>query len=157
MQRFRFGPDKILHWRRTQVQVAEEKLREANNRVRLERGRVDLVARHRTDLANYVGGADSFDTRDLAAAGAFGELLSKTAAAADQMLAQAQAEHTRRLRAVVEAKRQVELLERLKEKRFSEWSRLAEREAATQAEEAHRTRFLAEAGLRRAVSPDCDD
>lgn len=156
MQRFRFGPEKVLQWRRIQVALAEEKLREANTRVRLEKGRVDLVERHRADLASFLASAKSFDAMDLSSTGAFGALLTRTSIAAAQLLTKAQAEHDRRFLEVIEAKRQVELLERLKTKRLGEWNEQAEAEGASQAEEAHRARLLAERRGQQAAPSDCD-
>lgn len=141
MNAFRFRLDRVLEWRRKQLDAEEEK-------VRLRAAAVDAVDRERAELEAAsisaeieVRRRDGVTGADLAALDHF----RRHARAEEHRLESRRAECARELAAqqaaMLEARRRCRLLERLKERRWSEWKAASDRELDQAAAESYLARW----------------
>ncbi len=145
MNAFRFRLEKVLDWRRTELEMEEGKYKR-------ERAAISELDRQRAEW-EASGIRAEFEVRkwsevsgaDLAALGNF----RKQVKIKEAEIAQKRAERLRALAqreaAMMEARRRCRLLERLKERRRSEWSKLADRELEELASESFLARWNREA------------
>lgn len=152
MRVFRFPLEKVLDWRRTQLEVAEAELRKraaALAAVDRERALVEAAA---VAAEIEVRRASSVDGAELAALDEFRRHVHSQ----ERMLAARRAECERRAAAqeaaMLEARRRCRLLERLRERRWSEWKAEADRELEQVAAESYLARWNA-TRRRRAAAP----
>ncbi len=144
MKAFRFPLERVLAWRRTQVDLEEARMRQHASAVaELDRLRAQLDSEAlaaETDLR----GRSTLAGEDLAALGSFrayvrtqGERIAKHRADRERQLAAQQ-------KILVEARRKCRLLERLRERRFQEWQEQSDREVENLAAESHLARLARE-------------
>jgi flagellar export protein FliJ len=143
---FRFPLQRVLDWRRTQLEMEEIKFkRQAAALAELDRARAELEAAG-VKAEVQVRDWSPLAGRDLAALGSF-RLYVKTK---EKDIAARRAECQQKLdaqqRVMLEARRRCRLLERLKERRFSEWDLAQNRELEQLATES----YLAQWPRRRA-------
>jgi hypothetical protein len=146
MKAFHFRLDRVLEWRRKHLDAEEEKARQ-------RAAALDAVERERAELEAAsisaeveVRRRDGVTGADLAALDEFrrrarddGRRLESRRAACVRELAAQQA-------AMLEARRRCRLLERLKERRWSEWKAESDRELDEAAAESYLARWGRDAG-----------
>ena len=121
MKAFRFPLEKVLHWRRVQLELEEDELqRRAASLAALDRARAELeAAAIRTEV--MVREWHPVSGGDLAALAGFRLHIRDE----EQTLARRRAERQRQFEAqqqvLLEARRRCRLLERLRERRLAEW------------------------------------
>ena len=145
MNAFRFPLERVMDWRRQQMELEEAKLRQQAAAIaQLDRTRAQLQAAGiaaEIDVRRWTPLAGS----DLAALGGFRrhvrdqeqQLAVQRVARAQQMSGQQQV--------LLEARRRYRLLERLRERRLAEWQEAVDRELETLAAESHSARLSREA------------
>lgn len=140
MKSFRFPLQKALDIRSKQSALAEAKFQEAAAAVAHADREREIVLQARAAAEIQVRRSEGTRGEELAALGWF----RRRAAAEEKRIAQVRAERVRMLEAsrtaMLEARRQFRLLERLKEKRWAEWSA----EAAKEMEELASESYLAQ-------------
>ena len=134
MKRFQFPLDRVLDWRRVQARIEESKLEQLHAEVR-------GIESRRTQLENQ--SAES--SRDLAARGATSAELAALASfhryaiAESARLDRARTDCVRRIgermAAVIERRRDVKLLENVRERKWQAWRLQSAREADREADE----------------------
>jgi hypothetical protein len=137
MTRFHFPLQKVLDWRRTQLEIEEEKFRQrAETIAAVDRARAELeagAALTESEVRRWdpVGGGDLR---------ALGDYRAHVRAAEARLRAD-RAERARALAAqqaaMLEARRRFRLLERLKERRLAEWKSASDREIEEIASESY--------------------
>jgi flagellar biosynthesis chaperone FliJ len=141
MKPFRFRLEKVLAWRRTEMELEQYRTRRlAMELEETERSRAQLAV-ERTAAERAVLGAGSIDGAQLAAHGAYLARLVKR----ERELQQRRREQEQRLKQqhqlLMEARRRLRLLERLKARRQEEWLAEANRELEEFAAESHLARW----------------
>jgi hypothetical protein len=148
MTTFKFPLQKALDWRRTQLEVAEARTQEQLAALAaIDQARAELDAMgQRTEVE--VRQFAPLDGSHLGALGTF--RLAIRARGRDLVARRAECEKELAVRqsAVLEARRRCRLLERLKERRWAEWHKAAERELDELAADS----YLAHWARRRALS-----
>jgi hypothetical protein len=144
MSAFRFPLEKVLNWRRTQLEIEEAKLqRLVAQRLALERARAELEAAGVHAEAD-VRGWGSVAGGDLAALSGFRRHVS----AKEREIAGHHAECEKAIgeqrRVMVEAQRRCRLLERLRERRHADWKAAADRDLEAMATESYLARWTRE-------------
>jgi flagellar export protein FliJ len=136
MKAFRFGLQKVLRWRETQLEIEEARFKQAAQKVsELDRARAELQAEAiRTEVE--VRRWSPVDGRDLAALGGFRLHVKTRESELAQQRAESQKALEDRQKAMLEARRRCRLLERLKERRRVEWQVGCERELEELASES---------------------
>ena len=137
MKKFAFRLDRVLGWRHTQAGVEEAKL----ERLYAERGAIDAAHRNllveRAQAEAALRARDHVTGQDVAALDAF----QRHVVAESARLTEARAGCERRIAAQQQVltvkRRDVKLLEKLKQQRLTSWSKELEREITEQAEESH--------------------
>jgi flagellar export protein FliJ len=148
MTTFTFRLQRVLDWRRTQLQLAEARIEQQVAALAgIDQARAELDnTGQRTELevrqfAGLAGG-------DLSALGSFRlSIRARTAQLAVKRV-ECQKELAARQAVVVEARRRCRLLDRLKERRLTEWQSAADREL----DEVAADSYLAQWARRRASS-----
>ncbi len=148
METFHFQLERVLEWRRTQLELEQSRLRSVTaGLAELDRQRAELEAAGVKAELSVRGAAVS--GADLAALGEFrgalrkrkNEIASRRAAQVQKVAAQEGA--------LREARRRCRLLERLKERRTAEWRAAEDRELESLGSES----FLAGWNRRRIMNP----
>jgi len=144
MTAFRFPLEKVLDWRRTELELARARFEQQTaavvaldrERAALETSAVqaEMTVRH---WAAVTGG-------DLAALAAFRRHVRLREDKIGTARAQAQRELDTRGSAMLEARRRVRLLERLKDRRLAEWRRAFDRELEQLASDSYLAKFAAD-------------
>ena len=147
MTTFHFRLEKVLAWRRTQLELAEIQFRrEAAALAQLERAAADLEA-HGLRTESEVRDFSPLAGSDLAALGGFRLYVERRA----RELAEQRAAQARKLaeseRAMLEARRRCRLLERLRERRLAEWQSANARELEQVAAESFLARFARQSSI----------
>jgi len=147
MTAFHFHLDKVLNWRRTQLELAEvEFRRETAALAELDRLSTELQTRG-TQTAAEVRVFNPLSGGDLAALDGFRLYVERRA----KELAAQRAEQLRKLgdceKALLEARRRCRLLERLRERRLAEWRSATARELEQLAAESYLARVARESSI----------
>ncbi len=147
MTTFTFRLDKVLAWRRTQLELAEvEFRREAAARAALDRALAELEARGiRTEAE--VRDWPALAGRDLSALSGFRLYVERRA---KELAAQRKAQTKKlaeRQQTMLEARRRCRLLERLRERRLAEWQSENARELEQVAAESYLARFARQSSI----------
>jgi hypothetical protein len=149
MKRFRFRLERALAWRRTQSQLEESKLERLYAELRSLSARSETLARERDQAGREL-------LKSGAATGVELTFLDSFRGAADAELARLAAEgaQTRRkiatqISAVTARRRDVRILENLRDRQFATWRAGFERWIDQQASESHRHRRNAGDRLKR--------
>jgi flagellar export protein FliJ len=138
---FRFRLERVLEWRRAALAAAEACFRQQSGAVAgLDRVRASLEAAGlRAEM--LIRQSPGVSGAELAAFGEFRRHLRTRQREIAAAMTRAQAELATRHAALLEARRRVRLLERLRERRFSEWNEAAAREIEQLASESHLARL----------------
>ncbi len=146
MTTFRFPLQKVLDWRRTQLELAEASFqRQIAALASIDRAYAEMEAsgiRAEMEVRRW----DPLAGRDLAALGRFRLLVQSREKQISLQRAECQRELAVRKSAMLEARRRCRLLERLKERRLAEWTLARDRELEELASES----FLARCARWRA-------
>ena len=146
MTTFRFPLQKVLDWRRTQLELAEASFqRQIAALASIDRAYAEMEAsgiRAEMEVRRW----DPLAGGDLAALGRFRLLVQSREKQISLQRAECQRELAVRKSAMLEARRRCRLLERLKERRLGEWTLARDRELEEVASES----FLARWARRRA-------
>ena len=143
---FRFPLQKVLDWRQTQLELEEIKFkRQAAALDELDRARAALEAAG-VKAEVQVRDWSPLSGRDLAALGSFRFYIKMKERDIATRRAECQEKLYVQQRVMLEARRRCRLLERLKERRFSEWELAQNRELEQLATES----YLAQWSRRRA-------
>jgi hypothetical protein len=137
MTRFHFPLQRVLDWRRTQLEIEEAKFRQATAALAaLDHARAELEAgaiRTEFEVRRWEPVAGG----DLAALGAYRTRVrqedARLAAKRSECARTAAAQQT----AMLEARRRLRLLERLKERRLAEWKAACDRDMEEVASESY--------------------
>jgi hypothetical protein len=141
MQSFRFSLEKVLSWRRTELQAEEARLAG----LFAERSRLD-AARAGVRFARDSAGkrlleAGGIDGIELASLSGYRHRLENELIALDRQRAQSGEAILKQRARVVEFHRRVRLLEKLKDRRLGEWRLAWQRETDSLASEAFLARW----------------
>ena len=141
MRNFRFSLEKILSWRRTELQAEEAHLAVLfGERSRLDGARAEIrVARERAECR--VIEAKAVDGIELESLGGFRRRLENELIALDRRRAQSGEAILEQRARVVNANRRVKLLEKLKDRRLGEWQLAWQRETESLASEVFLARW----------------
>jgi flagellar export protein FliJ len=137
MKAFRFTLERALDWRRTELEQAEIAFKQQTaalaeiDRQRAETETADVLAQMEVRAWRPVSGSD------LAALGAFRVESQRRQEKLRACRVEREKELSSRWKAMMEARRRLRLLERLKERRLSEWRAACDRELEEQAAEAY--------------------
>ena len=146
---FRFPLQRVLGWRRTELEIEEIKFkRQAAALADLDRARAELEAAGVTAEVQ-VRDWSPLSGCDLAALGGFRLYVKMKEREIATRRVECQEKLDAQQRAMLEARRRCRLLERLKDRRFSEWDLAQNRESEQLAAESH----LAQWFRRRAQAP----
>ena len=149
MTSFRFPLQKVLDWRRMQLELEEIKFkRQAAALAELDRARAELEAAG-VKAEIQVRDWSPLAGCDLAALGSFRLAVKMKERDLALRRAECQEKLARQQSAMLEARRRCRLLERLKERRLSEWEREQNRDLEQLAAES----YLAQWSQRRAQAP----
>lgn len=140
MTQFRFRLERVVAWRQTQLELAEQRFeRQTAAAAELDRARAGLDAagvRAETAVRQW----DAVTGSDLAALDGFRRDLRRRQKDLDARRTAARREMDEGRAAMLEARRRCRLLERLKERRQAEWNAEADRETEQLAAEAFSAR-----------------
>lgn len=141
MTEFRFRLERVLDFRRTQLQLAESECHRVEARLRTVQAQHAALAARKTETRQSVTRLPMVAGRTLAPlTGWFRwtETEDQRYTKLEQALAQ---ELAKRRKVLLEAHRKVRLLEKLREKRHSEWQSAFDREIEEIAADAVNTRY----------------
>jgi hypothetical protein len=149
MTTFQFRLDRVLAWRRTQLELAEiEFRREAGALAELEHASADLEARSiRTEAE--VRQWSSLAGSDLLALSGFRLHVGRRAKELAAQRTQQAGKLAEREQAMLEARRRCRLLERLRERRLAEWQAASGRELEQVASESYLARFARQSSIMK--------
>ena len=137
MNAFRFRLERVLEWRRTELELEENKFRrEAAALSALDRVRAELEAAGiKAEL--QVRQSPTITGRELAALGSFRLLVRSREADIARQRAERVKSLAARRAALLEAQRRCRLLERLRERRLEEWRLAGNKEVEELASETY--------------------
>ena len=137
MKKFRFPLSRVMDWRRAQARIEELKLERLYGEVHGIEGRAAELNEERAASEKALIAAAAATGEEMAALGAF----QRFAIADQRRLAAKRAECVERIAkqilAVTAKRRDVRLIEKLKETRLETWTKDLSREIDAQAEEAY--------------------
>ena len=141
MQNFRFSLDKVLSWRRTELQAEEARLAALfAERSRLDAARAQVCATRDTAGSRMLQ-AGTIDGTDLALLSGFLRRMENELIALDRQRVQSGEAILQQRARVVEFHRRVRLLEKLKDRRLGEWRLAWQRETDSLASETFLARW----------------
>jgi len=144
MRSFRFSLEKVLSWRRTELQAEEARLAALfAQRTRLDAARAEIRA-VRDRAGSRMLEAGPIDGVELASLSGYLRRLEKELIALDRQRAQSGEEILKQGARVVDAHRRVRLLEKLKDRRLGEWRLDWQRENENLASESFLARWRRE-------------
>jgi hypothetical protein len=141
MRSFRFSLEKILSWRRTELQAEEARLAGLfAERTQLDAARTEIHAASER-AGNRMLEAEAVDGIELESLDGYRRRMDRELIALDRRRAQSGEEILKQRARVVEAHRRVRLLEKLKDRRLGEWRLAWQRETDSLASEAFLARW----------------
>jgi hypothetical protein len=141
MTSFQFPLQRALDWRRTELQLAEARLQQQLAALaELDQARAELAAMGaRTEVA--VREFNPLAGRDLTALGSFRLLIKVREKEIAGRRVECQRELAARQAGLLEARRRCRLLERLRERRWTEWQQARDRELEELASDSYLARW----------------
>ena len=136
MEAFRFPLEKVLAWRGKVLDREEARLEWLKGEVRRLERQVDELRESRIVSGNRLRASSEVSGSDLAALDSFGRYLDRAEQEGLGRVKEAVAAVAAQQQVLVEARRAVRLLERLRDRRFGEWKLEETREYDTQAGES---------------------
>ena len=143
MTRFRFRLESALVWRRTQLEAAEFRVRQALEALASLDAAIAALEASRMEAEREVRAAGAVAAEDLWALSSWREALRSRAAALVARRREGDADLARRRAEEAAARRRCRLLERLREGRLAEWERQQARELEDFASDAYLARWNA--------------
>jgi hypothetical protein len=141
MKAFRFRLEKVLAWRRTELEIEQYRAQQlALELEQTERARAQLAV-DRTAAEEAVVGSASIDGADLASHAAYLAILTRKAQELERRRVQQEQRLKQQHQRLMEARRRFRLLERLKTRRQEEWQTEFNRELENFAAESHLARW----------------
>jgi len=140
MSAFRFSLQKVLEWRRTQMEVEEARLRQHAALAELEQLRSNLEAAA-FDAESSVREQNEVAGFDLAALEAFHRHVERRRRHLDAQRAARERQIAEQKETLLEARRRYRLLENLRDRRLYEWRAAVDREVENFAGEAYLAGF----------------
>jgi flagellar protein FliJ len=141
MKAFRFPLQKALDLRMRQLELEEAKLQQAAAALAaVDRERESLL-KGRADAEALVRAGKAVPGEDLAALGAFRLHTDAEAKRIAQRRAQSEGAMEEQRKIMLEARRKLRLLEKLRERRYAEWSASAAKELEEMASESYLARW----------------
>lgn len=137
MKRFVFPPERVRRWRQEQLELQTAKLRQLCGQLAALGQEKARIENERAATALRILGQASVDAGELQALDAYRLHVRARIAEIERRQGQVSAQIEQQRARVIEARRQAELLERLKTKMFEEWQALARREEETLAGELY--------------------
>ncbi|MGH9721621.1 MAG: hypothetical protein ACRD8O_15545 [Bryobacteraceae bacterium] len=141
MRKFQFELSRILDWRRRQLEVEETKLAPLLAEQRAIETERAATEREETEANVAIATVHSTTGEELAAFDAYRLYLKDVRKRIESRLANCANSIEKQRQAIVTARRQVRLLERLKERRRNEWQAAADREQENLAAELYLARW----------------
>lgn len=137
MKSFRFHLERVLEWRRTQLELEQARFeQQAKEVLQLDGERANMEAAGiRSEIETRAW--HPLEGRDLAALAAFRRHVAAREKEIDARREEARHRLGSRKAAMIEARRRCELLERLKQRRREEWQAVADRELEQLAAESY--------------------
>ena len=135
MEAFRFPLEKVLTWRGKVLDREEARLELLKGEVRRLERQLEELRESRIVSGNRLRASAEVSGSDLAALDSFGRYIERAEQEGTGRLREAIAAAAAQQQVLVEARRAVRLLERLRERRFGEWKLGETRELDTQAGE----------------------
>jgi flagellar export protein FliJ len=148
MKAFAFPLQRILEYRRQQAGVEQTRLETLLRQVRELDDEIATLASQKAQLRDDIRSGNLAAGYELGAASRFEAFLSRQQMQLEKRKAEAQASSENQRRVAVEAQRKVKLLERLRDRRMTEWTAACDRELEEIAAESHLARLMSE---RRSV------
>lgn len=137
MERFQFPLEKVLRWRSAQFAAEESRLKTLlEQRVRLQAARTELGA-EKSKLSSSLTTLVDLRGDDLQAASVYSLRLRRQAEKLAEQLAACEKDLRVQTKKYQDAKRRVQLLEGLKERKLAEWQYSSARELETLAAESY--------------------
>jgi flagellar export protein FliJ len=149
MKAFAFPLGRILEYRRQQAGVEQTRLETLLSQVRQLDEQIALLAGQKAQLRDDVRSGDLASGDELAAASRFEAFLGRQTTQVEKRKAEVQVSCENQRRVAVEAQRKVKLLERLRDRRMTEWTSACDRELEEIAAESHLARLMSERRLHR--------
>ncbi|MCL6545765.1 MAG: hypothetical protein K6T61_11090 [Bryobacteraceae bacterium] len=144
MRRFQFRLERVLSWRKTQLELEEYRLRQLSAALEaIERNKARLAA-ERTLAESQLLSRTQLNGQELAAHSAYLAALHREEKQTEHRRQQQQRLIEAQLQRVTEARRQCRLLERLRARAWSAWQAELDRETEALAAEAHLARWRSE-------------
>jgi SMC interacting uncharacterized protein involved in chromosome segregation len=143
MRRFQFRLESVLGWRAVELELEEGRLEQLFNE-RRDRDRETTALEARRHEAAQLIKAKTLDGQQLAAFSQHRHYLEKEVARIAARRVDCEKRIAAQQRRVVEAERKVRLLERLKERRFAEWTLDFNRELEALASETFLSKWARE-------------
>lgn len=141
MKRFQFSLNRVLDWRSTLARIEESKLERLYAELRAIESSEAELASERSRSETAVARAASQTGLELAALDAFRRFAVAEHTRLEQRRAELMKRISEQIRMVASKRRDVRLLEHLKEKRLADWNRELSREIETQAGETFLARW----------------
>jgi hypothetical protein len=141
MKKFAFPLYRVLDWRRAQLRLAEIEMERLHNERRsIEAGKA-AVSRQKSSAQELVLSSNSVDGAEFLALDTFGQYADAERARFDQLLQVCAQKIGAHAEVVIEKRRDVHLIEKLKEKRLATWTAEATKEISQLAEETYLARW----------------
>lgn len=137
MKRFRFRLESVLKWRRLQLELEEEKLQERFTQLRALERRAATLEVGKVEAERSVLAARTVEAGELAALDAHRRWVTAQRDRLARAMRESQQHIAEQRERVRRAEQNLKLLERLKQRRFSDWTAAVEKEYQTLAEEAY--------------------
>jgi len=151
MKAFAFPLQRILEYRRQQAGLEQTRLETLLRQVRQIDEEIASLAGQKTQLREDIRSGNLAAGYELGAASRFEAFLSRQAMELGKRKAEAQVSAENQRRVAVESQRKVKLLERLRDRRMTEWTSACDRELEEIAAESHLARLMSERRLVRAA------
>ncbi len=135
MRRFRFRLESVLKWRLLQLELEEEKLQELFAELRALEARQAALAEAQHEAERSVLSLAIIEAQQLAALEAHRQWVAAERSRLAEQQAQCAARITSQRECVRKAEQNLELLERLKQRRLTAWSAEVDKEYQALAEE----------------------
>jgi flagellar protein FliJ len=143
MKAFEFRLERIAQYRRQQAELAQARFQALLSELRRLEGEIASLDIQSADVRREVTGRPGLSGADLEALDQYQRHLARQATALARKKPELAADVEAQRAVVIEVERQVKLLERLRERKFQEWSSEADRELESLAAESYISRLAA--------------
>jgi|SRR5580698_3792600 flagellar FliJ protein len=137
MKKFDFPLDRVMDFRRTQVRIEEAKLEVLYTGLRAIDAREVALIQQKAKSEKALKSADSVTGQDLQLFDSYGRAMREELKRMDKTRVECRKRIAAQLAVVVVKRREVKLLEHLKEQKLDKWEEEMSKEIDSQAEEAY--------------------